>query len=67
VSWLSWQGYLLAPLDLAHWVPPTGGEDGYWDSNWAYAGLGVVIAFVLGFVAVVLGGRRAVARQEERA
>jgi NCS1 family nucleobase:cation symporter-1 len=67
VSWLSWQGYLLAPLDLAHRVPPAGGEDGYWDSNWAYAGLGVIIAFVLGFVAVVLGGRRAVALQEERA
>jgi NCS1 family nucleobase:cation symporter-1 len=65
-SWLAWQGYLLEPLGLATRVPPAGGEAGYWDGNWAYAGLGVIVAFALGFVAVLVGGRRAVARQEGR-
>ena len=37
-GWLDWQGYLLEPLGL-------GGKDG----AWAYAGLGVLVALVLGF------------------
>ncbi|WP_432522767.1 purine-cytosine permease family protein [Kineococcus sp. SYSU DK006] len=65
-DWLTWQGYLLEPLGLASWVAPAGGEAGYWDGNWAYASLGVVVAFALGFLAVLLGGRGAVARQEGR-
>jgi hypothetical protein len=35
-SWLSWQGYLLAPI---------GGRSG----SWAYANLGVIAALVTGF------------------
>jgi nucleobase:cation symporter-1, NCS1 family len=42
-SWLSWQGYLLGPAGL-------GGTTG----SWAVAGLGVVIALVIGFVGYAL-------------
>lgn len=52
-SWLTWQGYLLGPI---------GGREG----EWAYANLGVLLAFVLGFVVVSLLGRTAVRRQESR-
>ena len=38
-GWLNWQGYLLEPLGL-------GGRDG----AWAYANLGVLLAFVIGLV-----------------
>ncbi|MBA4608154.1 cytosine permease [Aeromicrobium sp. Marseille-Q0843] len=62
-SWNNWQGYLLEPLGLATWV-----EDGaYWDGNWAYANLGVLLAFAIGFLATLLLQRGRVARQEERA
>jgi purine-cytosine permease-like protein len=52
-QWLNWQGYLLEPLGL-------GGKTG----AWAYANLGVFVAFALGFVGWLLLGRRTVARQE---
>jgi NCS1 family nucleobase:cation symporter-1 len=52
-SWLTWQGYLLGPI---------GGKEG----AWAYANLGVLLAFVLGFVVVAVFGRGTVARQESR-
>ncbi|UNX53779.1 cytosine permease [Georgenia sp. TF02-10] len=52
VGWLQWQGYLLG-LGL-------GGKEG----AWAYAGLGVVVSLVLGFVGYYLGRRQVVARQE---
>ena len=52
-SWLTWQGYLLEPFGL-------GGKTG----AWAYANLGVFVAFAVGFVGWALLGRSAVRRQE---
>ncbi|WP_432544300.1 purine-cytosine permease family protein [Kineococcus sp. SYSU DK002] len=52
-SWLTWQGYLLGPV---------GGREG----EWAYANLGVLLAFAIGFVVVAVFGRAAVRRQEDR-
>lgn len=52
-DWLTWQGYLLEPFGL-------GGKSG----DWAYANLGVFVAFVVGFVGWLLLGRTTVARQE---
>jgi purine-cytosine permease-like protein len=52
-GWLSWQGYLLGPLGL-------GGRDG----DWAFAGLGILVALVIGLVGTLLGSARAVRRQE---
>lgn len=54
-AWLSWQGYLLGPLGL-------GGTTG----DWAYANLGVLVSLVIGFLGIVLFGRRTIRRQEER-
>ena len=54
-SWLSWQGYLLAPFGL-------GGREG----AWAYANLGVAVSFVIGFAGYLLLARRRVAEQERR-
>ena len=52
-DWLTWQGYLLEPFGL-------GGKDG----AWAYANLGVFVAFAVGFLGWLLFGRAVVARQE---
>jgi nucleobase:cation symporter-1, NCS1 family len=52
-SWLTWQGYLLDPFGL-------GGKTG----SWAYANLGVFVAFAIGFVGWLLLGRSTVLRQE---
>src|SRR5207302_10119921 len=52
-SWLTWQGYLLAPLGL-------GGRTG----SWAFANVGVPVALVLGFVVVFVADRTRVRRQE---
>ncbi|NNC11713.1 allantoin permease [Planctomonas sp. JC2975] len=53
ISWLNWQGYLLAPFGL-------GGRTGIWGG----ANLGVLVALVVGYLGVVLFGRDAVRRQE---
>lgn len=53
VSWLNWQGYLLHPLGL-------GGREGVW----AYANIGVGVAFVLAAVLYVLICRRSVVGQD---
>ena len=53
-SWLDWQGYLLEPLGLGSKV----------DGAWAYANLGVFVAFAVGFLGWLLLGRSVVARQE---
>ncbi len=59
-SWNNWQGYLLEPLKLGTWV-----EDGsYWDGNWAYANLGVLLAFAIGFVVTLVAQRSRVRQQE---
>ena len=55
-SWNNWQGYLLGPLGL-------GGRDG----AWAYANLGVLLAFVIGLVGTLVLRRATVRRQEGRA
>jgi purine-cytosine permease-like protein len=52
-DWLTWQGYLLDPFGL-------GGKDG----AWAFANVGVFVAFAVGFVGWLLLGRSVVARQE---
>jgi NCS1 family nucleobase:cation symporter-1 len=52
-SWLSWQGYLLDPFGL-------GGKDG----SWAFANVGVFVAFAVGLLGWLLLGRSTVARQE---
>jgi purine-cytosine permease-like protein len=52
-DWLSWQGYLLGPLGL-------GGKDG----AWAFAGLGILVALVIGLVGTLVGSAGAVRRQE---
>jgi hypothetical protein len=54
-GWLSWQGYLLGPFGL-------GGKDG----PWAFAGLGVLVALVVGFLGYLIGGARRVRRQEAK-
>jgi len=52
-SWLSWQGYLLAPL---------GGRQG----DWAFANLGVLLALLVGFVGTLALNRSTVRAQESR-
>jgi len=52
-SWLAWQGYLLEPFGL-------GGKDG----AWAFANLGVAVAFAVGFLGWLLLGRSIVRHQE---
>ncbi|MCU1473027.1 cytosine permease [Amnibacterium sp.] len=52
--WLAWQGYLLGPFGL-------GGTQG----AWAYANLGVFVALAVGYVGMLIGGRRSIRRQEE--
>ena len=54
-GWLAWQGYLLGPLGL-------GGREG----SWAYANLGVLAALLIGFLGMLLFGRRAVRTQEDQ-
>ena len=55
-SWLSWQGFLLAPFGL-------GGKNGAWE----YANLGVIVALVVAFAGWLLLGRSAIRRQEAAA
>ncbi|GAA5185636.1 cytosine permease [Rugosimonospora acidiphila] len=52
-GWLDWQGYLLGPLGL-------GGRQG----GWAFAGLGILVALVIGLVGTLVGSAGTVRRQE---
>ncbi len=52
-GWLKWQGYLLGPFGL-------GGKDG----AWAYAGLGILLALVIGFVGTLVFSAGRVRQQE---
>ncbi len=61
-SWNNWQGYLLEPLGLGTW----NATDGYWEGNWAYANLGVLLALV-GSLLVTYVARRAKVRGQELA
>ncbi len=54
-GWLTWQGYLLGPFGL-------GGKDG----SWAFAGLGILLALVIGFVGTYAFSAREVRAQEAR-
>ncbi len=56
-GWLDWQGYLLEPFGLGSKV----------DGAWAYANLGVFVAFAVGFLGWLLLGRSTVTRQEQAA
>ena len=53
-TYADWQGYLLGPLGL-------GGRDG----SWAYANLGVLLAFVIGLAGTLILRRSAVRAQEQ--
>jgi purine-cytosine permease-like protein len=53
-DWLTWQGYLLEPFGMGSKV----------DGAWAFANVGVFVAFAVGFLGWLLLGRSAVARQE---
>lgn len=59
-AWNNWQGFLLEPLGLGTWNE----SDGYWEGNWAYANLGVLLALVGSFVITFFARRGTVARQE---
>jgi hypothetical protein len=52
-GWLDWQGYLLEPFGL-------GGKDG----AWAYANLGVLLAFLIGLLGTLALRSSAVRAQE---
>ena len=52
-TWLTWQGYLLAPFGL-------GGKTG----AWASANVGVLVALVLAFLVIFLADRNRVRTQE---
>ena len=63
-AWNNWQGYLLEPLGLGTYV--TQGEGApYWDGNWPYSNIGVLLALVIGFVVTYLARRGTVHRQEQ--
>jgi nucleobase:cation symporter-1, NCS1 family len=61
-SWNNWQGYLLEPLGLGRFVLDPSGS--YWEGNWPYANLGVLLSLALSFVATLVLRRRTVRRQE---
>ncbi|WP_259559630.1 purine-cytosine permease family protein [Brachybacterium sillae] len=61
--WNNWQGYLLEPLGLGTFVEDPAGS--YWDGNWAYANLGVLLALVLSFLVTLVARRGRIRRQEE--
>lgn len=63
--WNNWQGYLLEPLGLGTFVDDPAGA--YWDGNWAYSNLGVLLALVLGFVVTFVARREKIRRQERGA
>jgi nucleobase:cation symporter-1, NCS1 family len=56
-SWLTWQGYLLEPFGMGSKV----------DGAWAFANVGVFVAFAIGFLGWLLIGRSTVAGQESAA
>ncbi|GAA1491162.1 purine-cytosine permease family protein [Brachybacterium sacelli] len=60
--WNNWQGYLLEPLGLGTFVDDPAGA--YWEGNWAYSNIGVLLALVLGFVVTFVARRGRIRRQE---
>ena len=63
--WNNWQGYLIEPLGLGTYVDDPAGP--YWDGNWAYANVGVLLALVLGFLVTLVARRGRIRRQEATA
>jgi purine-cytosine permease-like protein len=61
-TWNNWQGFLLEPLGLGTYVDDPAGP--YWEGNWPYANLGVLLALVLGFAVTYVARRAKVRRQE---
>ncbi len=61
-AWNNWQGFLIGPLGLGTYVDDPAGP--YWEGNWPYANLGVLLALVLGFAVTYVARRGAVRRQE---
>lgn len=61
-AWNNWQGFLIEPLGLGTYVDDPAGP--YWDGNWPYANLGVLLALVLGFGVTYVARRAKVRRQE---
>lgn len=61
-AWNNWQGFLIAPFGLGTYVDDPAGP--YWEGNWAYANLGVLLALVLSFVVTLLARRAKVRGQE---
>ena len=60
-SWNNWQGFLLEPLGLGTWNV----TDKYWEGNWPYANLGVLLALVASFLISLVVRRGRVRRQED--
>jgi len=59
-SWNNWQGFLIEPLGLGTW----NAADGYWEGNWAYANLGVLLALVGSFALTYVLHKSTVRDQE---
>ena len=64
-AWNNWQGYLLGPLGLGTYVPEGEGAP-YWEGNWPYSNIGVLLALALGFLVTLVARRGTVRRQEEQ-
>ena len=63
--WNNWQGYLLEPLGLGTFVEDPAGS--YWEGNWAYSNIGVLLALVLGFTVTWFARRARIRAQEQGA
>ena len=61
-SWNNWQGFLLEPLGLGTFVDDPAGA--YWEGNWPYANLGVLLALAGSFLITYLLRRPKVRDQE---
>ncbi|HSF34827.1 MAG TPA: cytosine permease [Nocardioides sp.] len=64
-AWNNWQGFLIEPLGLGTYVDDPAGP--YWEGNWPYANLGVLLALLLGFAVTFVARRAKVRHQEETA
>src|SRR5699024_4783687 len=60
--WNNWQGYLLEALGRGTFVEDPAGS--YWEGNWAYSNIGVLLALVLGFAVTWFARRGRIRRQE---
>ncbi len=63
-TWNNWQGYLLKAFLGTELVQDPAGN--YWEGDWSYANLGVIVSLVLAFV-ITWVARRPVVRRQERA